>query len=266
MAPISGPIIAHRGASKVAPENTAAAFLAALELGCDMIELDARLSRDRRAVVSHDDHLQAVGHLFKVSELLANELTALDAGAWFGAKFKGEKFLTLHQALDLVAGRCPVNVEVKVEDDALAGAAVDATLRDVAQHQAAAALPTPVLYSTFSSAAFDLLANRAPSAPRARLFGMPAWLGWDPTGWLLDRHRRQLGARFAGLAGAEGVHLHERLVTPDLIGAGRAHSLSLRVYTVNDATRLATLLDWGVDGVFTDDVALGRAAADHRAP
>ena len=84
-------IIAHRGDSANAPENTLAAFRLAYENGADGIELDTMLSADQRLVVIHDDTLDRTsnGH-GKVGEMPLTALRELDAGAWFSPKFKGE--------------------------------------------------------------------------------------------------------------------------------------------------------------------------------
>jgi glycerophosphoryl diester phosphodiesterase len=87
---------AHRGASKNAPENTMAAFAAAVELGVDGLELDIHLSRDGIPVVIHDESLERTtnGRGF-VSDASLVQLQQLDAGAWFSPEFTGEPLPTL---------------------------------------------------------------------------------------------------------------------------------------------------------------------------
>ena len=97
-------IFAHRGACKVAPENTLPAFEAAVRLGADGVELDVQYSSDGGLVVFHNPTLDATtngtGH---VTAHTLDELRSLDAGSWFGPEFAGTRIPTLDEALDLLA-------------------------------------------------------------------------------------------------------------------------------------------------------------------
>ena len=96
-------LIAHRGYNTRYPENTLAAFEAALKSGAEMIELDITLSRDRNMVVIHDDTLDRTSNgEGAVSDCSLRELKELDAGSWFDIKFAGEKIPTLLQVLEHV--------------------------------------------------------------------------------------------------------------------------------------------------------------------
>lgn len=93
-------IIAHRGFSAIAPENTLAAFSAAIQHGADSIELDIQLSADGVPVVIHDATLdRTTGTAGNVSEKTLAELKTLDAGAWFNDKYAGERIPTLKEVL-----------------------------------------------------------------------------------------------------------------------------------------------------------------------
>ena len=107
-------VIAHRGASGMAPENTMAAFTRALDVGADAIELDVRLTRDGRVVVIHDRRLErtTTGRGF-VGTYALKELKSLDAGSWFGAKFGGEHIPTLDEVFDGLPGDFLIYVELK---------------------------------------------------------------------------------------------------------------------------------------------------------
>jgi len=109
-------IIAHRGASHYAPENTMAAFQLAHEMKADMIELDVQLSKDGIPVVFHDaklnNHSNGKG---LVSAFTFNELYQLDAGKWFYIEFTGEKIPSLREVLTWAKGRIDVNIEIKKE-------------------------------------------------------------------------------------------------------------------------------------------------------
>ncbi|WP_421875558.1 glycerophosphodiester phosphodiesterase [Marinoscillum sp.] len=111
-------IIAHKGASGVAPENTMAAFKLALDMGVDMIELDVRNTHDEEIVVIHDATLdRTTDGTGLVHDYTLEEIRELDAGSWFGnAKYAGEKVPTLKEVLDLIDGRCKVLIEIKHMD------------------------------------------------------------------------------------------------------------------------------------------------------
>lgn len=106
--------IAHRGASRVAPENTLPAIRAALELGAEFIELDVRETADGIAVLMHDATVdRTTSGIGQVAELTLAELQQLDAGSWFGAAFVGTRVPTLRDALALIRGRACVVWDLK---------------------------------------------------------------------------------------------------------------------------------------------------------
>lgn len=107
-------IIAHRGYRAKYPENTLAAFEAAIHAGADMIELDVLLTKDRKVVVIHDESLDRTTNAQGlVSEYTLSEIKALDAGSWFDARFKGERLPALEEVLEMVDRRIPINIEIK---------------------------------------------------------------------------------------------------------------------------------------------------------
>lgn len=107
---------AHRGYSANHPENTLAAFEAALDAGAEGIELDVALSSDGELVVIHDETLdRTTDGEGPVSALTLDELRALDAGSWFAPEFAGQRLPLLSEVLDLVGGKMLVNIEIKPE-------------------------------------------------------------------------------------------------------------------------------------------------------
>jgi glycerophosphoryl diester phosphodiesterase len=109
-------IIAHRGASKEAPENTLSAIKMALEIGVDYIELDVHLSLDEVPLVIHDARLGRTvkgNVLQKVAHLTLEELKTLDAGSWFAPHFSQERISTLQEVLSLDRQSTGLMIEVK---------------------------------------------------------------------------------------------------------------------------------------------------------
>lgn len=119
-------VIAHRGASSYAPENTLAAFDLALRLGARHLELDVESTRDDRIVVIHDDTVDRTtsGSGPVTSHTLA-ELRALDAGSWFDAAFAGERIPTLEDVLERYKDRAHLHTELKGRSPQLARQTID---------------------------------------------------------------------------------------------------------------------------------------------
>lgn len=107
-------VIAHRGASAYAPENTRAAFEKAIEMKADYFELDAQLTRDGGLAVFHDRDISrfAIKHT-AVTEMLMSDMRKLDVGSWFSPEYEDQRVISLEEALELAEGRCGVYVELK---------------------------------------------------------------------------------------------------------------------------------------------------------
>lgn len=107
-------VIAHRGASGYAPENTMASFKKALELKAEMIELDVHLTKDGVAVIMHDGKTdRTTGVKGEIKEMTYEEIQKLDAGSWYSKDFAGEKVPTLQEVLEWASGKIQVNIEIK---------------------------------------------------------------------------------------------------------------------------------------------------------
>ncbi len=228
-------LIAHRGVSARFPENTLAAFEAAVAAESDLIELDVTLSKDGVPVVLHDATLDRTtdGRGPAVARTLA-ELERLDAGRWFGARFEGERIPTLAAALDRIGGRVPVNVELKEE-------AGDALVRPVVDVVRAAGAEERVVLSCFEPARLRVARAVAPEIARSSLYASRV-------------HRRRTPREI--LAEVDSVQLSpsRREVTAEMVGACRALGRPVAVYTVNDPAEARALRAIGVHAVFTDDV------------
>jgi len=242
--------IAHRGNSAHAPENTLAAFRAALDAGADMVEFDVGLTRDLVPVILHDDTLDRTSDgRGKLSAHSYAEIARLDAGSWFGPQFRGERIPTLEQALDLLAGRAEVNVEVKPE-----------VLEQVGPERAAGMVLEPVrkrgllgyvLFSSFSSPMLDALRAAEPAAR---------------VGVLADRGYPlpAIAARLREL-GAASYNPDEQDLTPDLAAAVHAAGALLLPWartSRNTEAAMRRALELGADGFFANDPALLRRVAE----
>lgn len=107
-------VIAHRGSSEGAPENTLAAFQRALKDGAHAVELDVRLTKDQEIVVIHDSKLDRTTNGYgKVEDTLLKDLKKYDAGSWFSPVFSSEKIPTLEEVFKLLKKKIGINIEIK---------------------------------------------------------------------------------------------------------------------------------------------------------
>lgn len=224
------PIVGHRGAAALAPENTIAGFETARELGLSWIECDVSLLGDGAPVIFHDSRFdRTTNGAGPLSERTLEYARTLDAGAWFSAEYAGEPVPTLQTALDAFARLgLGANLELKVhggEGRALA-AAVARRLRSA----------DGVLVSSFDHDAlrhFRAIGGNAPVALLYRAVGTD----WRETAAELD---------------AKGIIArHDRLRAP-LIEETAEAGMFVGAYTVNDPVLAERLLDRGVASVITD--------------
>lgn len=154
-------MIAHRGASKYAPENTMAAFKLALEMKADMIELDVQLSKDGVPVVFHDSKLDRHSNgKGLVSSFLFDELQQLDAGKWFSIEFMGEKIPSLEEVLRWATGKMMVNIEIKTE--AVSDSTEDGVEEKVVQLVRNSDMQNHVIISSFDYRTIERIKKTAP--------------------------------------------------------------------------------------------------------
>ncbi|WP_343656014.1 glycerophosphodiester phosphodiesterase [Cupriavidus sp.] len=229
--------IAHRGAGKLAPENTLAAFRHGASFGYRMFEFDVKLSGDGKPVLMHDATLDRTtsGH-GRVDALTLGEIALLDAGSWHSPAFAGEPVPTLSATARYTqANGYLVNIEIKpvpgAEDRTGAAVALDALSlwKDAA---------VPPLLSSFSEVALEAARLAAPGLPRALL------LDKLPADWL-DRLRR---------LDCVALDSNHRELDAKVIADAHAAGFKALCYTVNDPSRARDLLSWGLDGLITDAV------------
>jgi glycerophosphoryl diester phosphodiesterase len=229
-------VIAHRGASRRAPENTLEAFRLAFQMGADAIELDVRLSRDGVPVVIHDAQVErTTDGTGKVQDLTWPELRELDAGAWFAAAFCGARIPELAAVLEDSARSGWINIELKnyaTRGDDLEKAVVDLVRRT--------GLGRRVLLSSFNPLSLRAVARLAPDVPRALLTteSLPIYLR---RGW------------FAFLARPDAYNLHGGQANMQSVSRIRSRGSRVCVWTVNDPAEAHRLHEAGVDGIITDE-------------
>jgi glycerophosphoryl diester phosphodiesterase len=234
-------IIAHRGASACAPENTLAAFKLALHQGADGIELDAKLSRDGQVVVIHDQTVErTTPQQGKVRDLLAAELRKMDAGSHFDVAFQGEPIPTLEEVLKAVGRLTYTNIELTNY-----GSPFDALPAQVAELVRKQKLGSRVMFSSFSPIALLRIHRLLPDAPLGLLL---------PPG----RSGKVAQALLGRLVPHQSLHPERGSVTPEMVTRAHGKGRKVLVYTVNQESEMRRLFEAGVDGIFTDDPILAR--------
>ena len=225
--------VAHRGASGEAPENTMASFQRAIAQGADVIETDARLSKDKEIVLIHDETVErTTDGRGKVSQLTLNEIKSLDAGSWFGKGFSGEKIPTLSEALEVIRGRTKLNIELKGKDLLLMPKVTNLLKEEGFTKEA--------ILSSFNYSFIEAAKKLEPRITTGLLFATPA----------------QSGKSFPYWKWADLILPRYNLVSEDLVK--RAHSKSLKViaWTVDEPEEIKRLIDLGVDGIASNYPAL----------
>lgn len=224
-------VIAHRGGSGYAPENTRAAFDRALALGFPDIEFDVRATRDGVPVLLHDATLDRTTNATAVfgpgPHLLADhtlgDVRRLDAGSWFAPEFSGQPIPTLEEVLAGYAGEARFQVEIKTPEVGLEVKLTALMARYGVRAQ-----------SVVSSFEVSVVAALAPIGPP-----LPRWL---------VHHLDDATIGSALRLGAGGLNVHIDGLSPELAEQARVQGLAIGAWGVETEAQLAHALRCGVDG------------------
>ncbi len=243
-------IIAHRGASAIAPENTLAAFQQAVDVGSDGVEFDVRLSKDGIPVVIHDETLlRTAGINKRVSELTAEQLSEVDAGSWFNAayphlaraEYGAEGVPPLRTVLRLLKKNVdPIYIELKCEIDDDISLLVDTVCREIVESE----LVEKVIVESFHLGIIPRTRVTLPGVRTAALFA--------PKLFRMLRKEKYL-INIARELGADQLSLHKALVTRRLVRKAEKHGMPVTVWTVDAARWISRATDLGVYAVITND-------------
>jgi len=228
------PVIAHRGANLLAPENTLSAFKKAKEVGINWVEFDVTLSKDGEVVVIHDDTLDRTtngsGYVYEKS---LEYIKSLDAGSWFDLSFKDEKIPTLKEALLLLKKHdMHANIEIKT----LEGLELELAQKVVSEINEFSGKKTNLLISSFCEKSLKHVRELSSSLP----------IGFLIREWRAD------WVQHCNAISAISVHIKEDLLTSSRVAEFKKHDVLLLAFTVNDKARFKQLKALGVDAVFSD--------------
>lgn len=246
-------VIAHRGSSMVAPENTLAAVKQSLIDGADYVEIDVRLSSDNQVMLYHDRSLaRLTGDNREFGDLTRDELSHYDVGSWFGDAFQNETIPALEEALEVVRGKAGLMIDMKPlpgQEQALADAVIDAlnaesdlryrcwaTQQSAFDGYTSCGFPNALLDMRIATMSPALLTHLNARAPELRITLLAQLI---LPGTLNRGNFDALGLR------------HNR-ITEGEIRLARLYGYQIHAWTVNDRARMSTLIDLGVDAIITD--------------
>ena len=233
-------IMAHRGSSKLAPENTIAAIEQAIEDRADWVEIDVQETADGVVVVFHDsDFMKLAGKNLKLWDATMSDLKDIDIGSWFDPQFQDQRVPTLDQVLALCKGKINVNIELKYygHDQQLEQRVVEI----VESHDMTDNI---VLMSLKLDAVKKMKSIR------------PDW----KVGLLMS-----VAAGNLNKVDADFLAVNAAFIDRSFIKAAHRHSKQVYAWTVNDALTMSTMISRGVDGLITDKPALARSVLQQRA-
>lgn len=231
--------VAHRGAGKLAPENTLAAFRLGAEHGYRMFECDVKLSADNVPFLLHDDKLdRTTNGIGTAGDHTWDQLGWLDAGSWHSRMYAGEPMPAFENiARWCLANKYMLNIEIKPTPGR------EAETGDIVARHAArlwAGQHVPPLLTSFRPESLQAAQAAAPHLPRGLLLDT-MWTGWLETGLAL---------------GCVAIVCNHALWDTSTVTQARSAGFRCLSYTVNDEWAAQRLMDLGTDGIITDRVDL----------
>jgi len=232
-------VMAHRGASGMAPENTMAAIQGAIDVGADWVEIDVQETVDGEIVVIHDSDLKKIGgNAMKVADSTLAELQRVDIGSWFGPEFSDQRIPSLKQVLERCKGRIGVNIELKYYgkerrlEESVAGIVEAVGMQD------------QVLIMSLS---YDGVKKIRELRPGWSVGLLSTVAMGDVIG--LDVDFLALNAKSTSRAKVRNIQNRDKQVM---------------VWTVNDAVGMSVMFGRGVDAIITDEPALAVSVLEQR--
>lgn len=232
-------IIAHRGASSYAPENTLIAFEKAIEKRSDGIELDVRLSKDGIPVICHDATINRTSNgKGYIHNLTVDQLKQYDFGSFYDKKYKRETIPTFEEALQLI-GQHEVMLHIELKNGPTIPPNLEQKVLELVytynfQHR--------VVYSSFDHLSLKRLAILDPQAKIGLIFHMNLIHLFD--------YIRNTGIN------VHSIHPNYFYVTEEMIRDAKALCLDVNIYTVNNRKMALHYQKLGVDGLITNDPLL----------
>ena len=220
-------VIGHRGAAALAPENTQASFDCALSLGVDAIETDIRATSDGELILIHDKRLdRTTNGQGLVKETPWSVIQTLDAGLWFGEKYRGAKIPLLRETLERYGKKTHLVLEIKQSGIEL----------QVLEMVRQLGLLDAVTFTSFKFTALENIKTQSPTA----------LVGWLTSDISEDNINKTLKAGF------QQICLPALALSPELVTAIKKLGLEVRAWQVKDTAAMINAIQAGVDGMTVD--------------
>ncbi len=234
-------VIAHRGGSNLAPENTRAAFQNAINLGVDMIEIDVEQTIDSVVVVIHDTKVdRTTNGTGRVDSLSYSYVKTLDAGSWFDNKYENEKILTLDETLQLINGRVILLIEIKDGSERYPGIeqrTVDAIKKFDAHSW--------TIVQSFNKKAIERVSLLDKEIETYYVIGS----GFKQ---YYKELRSQIDKDPSIRPGFNGIAVHHRMLSAASVDSLKQFGLGVYTWTVDKPEEMKKMIDLDVDGIITD--------------
>ncbi len=233
-------IMAHRGASGAAPENTLAALERAIRDGADWVEIDVQESADGVVLVVHDSDLKKIGGVdLRIWETTAAELGKVDIGSWFAPEFRDQRVPTLDEALELCKGRIRVNIELKYygHDQQLEKRVVEL----VEAHE----MQSDIVIMSLKQEGIRKVKSMRPQ-------------------WIVGLLTAVAVGDLTKMD-ADFLAVNTKLATSSFVSSAHRSGKWVFVWTVNDPLTMSSMIANGVDVIITDEPALARSVLAQRA-
>lgn len=230
-------VIAHRGASGYAPENTIAAFDKAVKMKADYIEIDVQRSKDNKLVLIHDNTVdRTTNGTGLVGDLTFKQLRYLDAGSWKGEQFTGEKIPTLDEALDKYRGKIGILIELKSPE--LYPGIEEQVARELKERNLDKPKNNKIIIQSFN---FDSMKKMNTLLPRVPIGVLTSFKG-DTSEQALTEFSQY----------ADYFNPSYSIVSKPLVAQVHALGMKIQSWTVRSHESAEFLLSMNVDGIITD--------------
>lgn len=231
-------ILAHRGANKVAPQNTIPAFRKALDFRADGIETDVHLSKDGEIVICHNYTVDATSNgKGLISDMTFDELRKLDFGSYFSSEFKGVTLPTLSELLDVVRDMSLINIEIK------APKTKNDLVKKVIEKVHEFGVQNNTIISCFDPECIFESKQIDPSIKTGFLYETGE-LGTEITNFGVVKYCKQLNA--------DAAHPEHILMTEGLVKELHTENIAVNPWTVNEYEDIIKYTKWGCDALITN--------------
>jgi len=234
-------ILAHRGASTLAPENTRPSFQMAINLGADGVEFDVQMTKDNQLVVIHDECLERTTRVKGyVKDFTLKEIKKLDAGKYFSRQYKDERILTLDETLDIVKSCKIINIELKnglIEYEKIE--------EKVIKTIQAWKLTEKTIISSFNHYSINKIKKIDGNIMTGILYFAQLYNPWN----------------YALEVKADAVHPYYPGVKREVIEKCHQKGIKVNVFAVNEEKDILNMLQQGADAIITDHLERARGIA-----